>query len=128
MLPDYGLRWPDIIICAAAAAPLTFYAWTLVPAPAALAAGYMAFSVLAIALTDLRKFVIPDALSLPAIPLGLLAAYFADSGGWPAVQMHSLAAFAAAAALYLIRAAYRNLRGIEGLGMGDVKLAASAGA
>lgn len=129
MLQDYGLSRKDIVLCATAALPVAAYAWTLVPPLAALAAGYMGFSVLAIALVDQRKFTIPDALSLPAIPLGLVAAMIASPDDWRAVlQNHLAAAALAAGALYLVRLAYRNLRGIEGLGLGDVKLAAAAGA
>ncbi len=129
MLRDYGLGRRDIFFCAVAALPVAAYAWTLVPPPAALAAGYMAFTVLAIALVDHRKFIIPDALSLPAIPLGLVAALSAFPEDWRAIlQNHLAATVIAAGVFYLVRLAYRNMRGIEGLGLGDVKLAAAAGA
>ncbi|MGQ0486258.1 MAG: prepilin peptidase [Hyphomicrobiales bacterium] len=129
MLRQYGLSRKEIGLCAGAALPVAAYAWTLVPLPAALAAGYMGFTVLAIALVDHRKLIIPDALSLPAIPLGLVAALSAFPGDWRAVlQNHLAAAAIAAGVFFLVRIAYRNLRGIEGLGFGDVKLAAAAGA
>jgi leader peptidase (prepilin peptidase)/N-methyltransferase len=58
-----------------------------------------------------------------------VAALFASPDDWRAVlQNHLAAAAIAAGALYLVRLAYRNMRGIEGLGLGDVKLAAAAGA
>lgn len=129
MLRQYGLSRNDIILCAAAGLPIAAYAWTLVPPLAALAAGYMGFTVLAIAIADKRNFVIPDPLSLPAVPLGLAAAYFTFPDDWRGVLQNHLAAVAiAAGALYLVRLAYRHARGIEGLGLGDVKLAAAAGA
>jgi leader peptidase (prepilin peptidase) / N-methyltransferase len=129
MLRDYGLGRRDIFFCAVAALPVAAYAWTLVPPPAALAAGYMVLTVLLIALIDHRKFIIPDVLSLPAIPLGLMAAVSAFPEDWRAVlQNHLAAAALAAGVLYLVRLAYRNMRGIEGLGLGDVKLAAASGA
>lgn len=129
MLQRYGLSRKEIALCAAAALPVAAYAWTLVPPLAALAAGYMGFTVLAIALVDQRKFIIPDLLSLPAIPLGLAAAYLTFPQDWRVVlQNHLAAAAVAAGVLFLVRLAYRNMRGIEGLGLGDVKLAAAAGA
>jgi len=129
MLRQYGLSRNDIVLCAAAGLPIAAYAWTLVPPLAALAAGYMGFTVLAIALVDKRKFIIPDYLSLPAIPLGLAVAYFTFPDDWRGVlQNHLAAAAISAGALYLVRLAYRHTRGVEGLGLGDVKLAAAAGA
>ena len=129
MLQQYGLSRKDIALCGVAALPVAAYAWMLVPPLAALAAGYMGFTVLAIALADQRKFIIPDPLSLPAIPLGLMVAYLTYPEDWRAVlQNHAAAAVLAAAVLYLVRLAYRTIRGAEGLGLGDVKLAAGAGA
>lgn len=129
MLRQYGLSREEIVLCAGAALPVAGYAWTLVPPVAALAAGYMGFTVLAIALVDQRKFIIPDALSLPAIPLGLVAALSVFPEDWRGVlQNHLAAAAIAAGVFYVVRLAYRHLRGIEGLGLGDVKLAAAAGA
>ena len=128
MLRQYGLSRKEIALCAVAALPVAAYAWTLVPPVAALAAGYMGFTVLVIALVDQRKFIIPDALSLPAIPLGLVAALSVFPQDWRGIlQNHLAAAAIAAGVFYVVRLAYRNLRGVEGLGLGDVKLAAAAG-
>ncbi len=84
----------------------------------------------AISVSDARRFIVPDVLSLPAIPAGLLAS--GSFGGWYGsgiVNSENLVAMAlGAGALYGIRQAYAGLRGREGLGLGDVKLAAVAGA
>ena len=97
------------------------------------AAGFSAllfFLMAMILLTDLRAFIVPDVLSLPAIPLGILAnAMLAPAETVAAVVTESLAgAVIGAGVLYLLRAVYFRLRNIEGLGLGDVKLAAVAGA
>jgi leader peptidase (prepilin peptidase) / N-methyltransferase len=90
----------------------------------------LGWTMLAIAIADARRFIVPDVLSLPAIPAGLLVAYLLDDGYAtpPAVLDHCAAAVVAGAALYGIRFAYQVWRGREGLGLGDVKLAAAAGA
>jgi leader peptidase (prepilin peptidase) / N-methyltransferase len=92
--------------------------------------GYLVFTMAVIVLIDLRHFIIPDILSLPAIPLGLLANMsMSESGSWVAALQDSLlAAGVAAGVLFGLRAMYWKFRGVEGLGLGDVKLAAAAGA
>lgn len=86
--------------------------------------------MLAIAISDARRFIIPDILSLPAIPAGLLvSALFSGSGAMHATVLDHLAATVLAPALFLlIRYAYKLYRDREGLGLGDAKLAAAAGA
>ncbi len=86
--------------------------------------------MLAIAIEDARRLIVPDVLSLPAIPLGLIVA-----GGlsppdivWQTILTHISAMVIAGGGLLLIRVVYRRLRGFDGLGLGDVKLAAAGGA
>ena len=98
--------------------------------PLALAGAVLAAAMLAIAIVDRRSFLVPDWLSLPAVPLGILAAGslidpLADT---IAPAGHLVGAAVGALSLYLLAFAYRRLRGHEGLGLGDVKLAAVAGA
>lgn len=101
-------------------------------APAvALVSCLLGWSMLAVAVIDAQHFIIPDTLSLPAIPIGLLVARIIGSGASPgsdALLAHVAAAALGAGALYGVREAYRWWRGREGLGLGDVKLAAAAGA
>ena len=47
---------------------------------------------------------------------------------WPAVAFATLRAVVLAAVFLLIRSAYRWIRGRDGIGLGDVKLAGVAGA
>lgn len=86
--------------------------------------------MLAIAIEDARRFIVPDVLSLPAIPLGLIVA-----GGlsppdivWQTILTHISAMVIAGGGLFLVRVVYRRMRGYDGLGLGDVKLAAVGGA
>jgi leader peptidase (prepilin peptidase) / N-methyltransferase len=81
--------------------------------------------LLALGWIDLRTWLLPDVLTLPLVVLGLLAAL--------ALDPEDLADRAAAAAVgYLtlrtIGWVYERLRGREGLGQGDAKLLAAAGA
>jgi len=90
----------------------------------------LGWAMLAIAVSDMRRFLVPDVLSLPAIPLGLLASgWLAPDGSYDMVVLwHSAAAIFGALCLYLIAEIYQRVRGRSGLGLGDVKLAAVAGA
>jgi leader peptidase (prepilin peptidase) / N-methyltransferase len=90
----------------------------------------LGWTMLAIAVADARRFIVPDVLSVPAIPIGLLAAPLLDASRAPSSLMleHTGAMLLGAGALYTIRQGYERLRGREGLGLGDVKLAAVAGA
>jgi len=91
--------------------------------------GALGLSMLAIAWADARRYVVPNALSGGASVLGVIHAFVQspDSGFEAALMAFSRAAFAAGL-FYLVRIAYRRFRGRDGLGLGDVKLAAAAGA
>lgn len=97
---------------------------------AAVATGVLALIMALITLIDARHFLIPDLLSLPAIPLGAIANIAVFHGDdWAAGLTESvLGAVLAGGSFYLLRALWFRLRKMEGLGLGDVKLAAAAGA
>jgi len=97
---------------------------------AAVAGCVLGWVMLAIAIEDSRRFIVPDVLSLPMIPAGLCLAGVLDTHGtaYETVLMHFVAMVFGAGGLYGIRIAYLRARGVEGLGLGDVKLAAAAGA
>jgi len=88
----------------------------------------LALTALTIAAIDARRHIIPDGLSLLAFALGvasIAAAHRLDAFA-PIVDALTRAA-AMAALFWAFRAAYGALRGREGMGLGDVKLAAVAG-
>jgi leader peptidase (prepilin peptidase)/N-methyltransferase len=91
--------------------------------------GALGLFMMGIASADARRFIVPDTLSGGAFALGIAHGFVAsaDSGAEGALLALSRAALAAGL-LMLVRLAYRHLRGREGLGLGDVKLAAAAGA
>jgi leader peptidase (prepilin peptidase)/N-methyltransferase len=85
----------------------------------------LGWTLLALAWIDARTFLLPDALTLPLIVAGLLVTQAVDPA---ALADHAIAAVAGYGAFWLVGTAYRRSRGREGLGMGDAKLLAAAGA
>lgn len=117
-----GTFYPAIEIGAVAIA-----AWAAVETSGWLlwAGCFLGWVLLSLAVIDSRHFILPDELVLPLIPAGLMASWAID----PALLLHHLVgALAGYAAFSLTRAAYGRLRGREGLGLGDAKLMAAAGA
>jgi leader peptidase (prepilin peptidase) / N-methyltransferase len=95
--------------------------------PGILGAG-LALAMMAIAVVDARHFLIPNELVLSGLVLGLAAAA-AQPGRWVANVAGAAGRGLVVALLFLaFRTLYRQLRGREGIGLGDVKLAAVAGA
>jgi leader peptidase (prepilin peptidase)/N-methyltransferase len=90
----------------------------------------LGWTMLAIAASDAERFIVPDVLSLPSIPAGLVVTHFVmDANAASALVLeHCIAAAVGVAALYAVKQLYLFWRGREGLGLGDVKLAAVAGA
>ena len=86
----------------------------------------------AIAVSDARRFVIPDSLSAAALMLGLAhagaAAAVTGDAAWSAVAISTARAAAVASLFLALQRGYARLRGREGLGLGDVKLMGVAGA
>jgi leader peptidase (prepilin peptidase)/N-methyltransferase len=84
--------------------------------------------MLGIAFVDARRFFIPDELVLASLVLGLVHAAVAGSYEiGVALPMAALRGAAMALVFLAVRVGYRKLRGREGMGWGDVKLAAVAG-
>jgi leader peptidase (prepilin peptidase)/N-methyltransferase len=90
-----------------------------------LAACLFAWTLLVLAVIDWGHYILPDVLTLPLAAAGLLVAFCTDPASVPAHAVGALAGFLVFAA---VREAYRRLRGREGLGLGDAKLLAAAGA
>ena len=96
--------------------------------PGYLGAG-LALIAIAIAVIDARFFIIPNELSAAAFALALVhAASLAPHAIWAAVGIAVLRGAVLALLFLGLREAYRRLRGRDGIGLGDVKLAGVAGA
>jgi prepilin signal peptidase PulO-like enzyme (type II secretory pathway) len=81
--------------------------------------------VLIIIRTDLGTLTIPDEASLAVAAMGLIDVYLRQDGGSLISDTTTglTRGFVAFSLFYLVKVAYRSLRGQEGLGFGDVKLA-----
>jgi leader peptidase (prepilin peptidase) / N-methyltransferase len=99
---------------------------------AALASGWLlwascllGWTLLALAATDIRYFLLPDFLTLPLVVAGLVVAAVSDGA-----EIVPSAVGAAAGFLFvaILRQLYWLLRRREGIGLGDAKLLAAAGA
>ena len=85
----------------------------------------LGWALLALGAMDLRDFILADALTLPLIAAGLGVAYLLNS---ELAVWHLAGAGAGLALIVGVGLAYKQLRGREGLGFGDAKLMAAAGA
>jgi leader peptidase (prepilin peptidase) / N-methyltransferase len=88
----------------------------------------LAVLMIAIAFVDARRFIIPDELTAAAMALGFLHAALQASGSIvEALANAALRGAILAFAFLTLRILYRRLRGRDGIGLGDVKLAGVAG-
>jgi len=100
----------------------------LLPDARGVAGGGLALLMIAIAVIDARRFIIPDELSVAALALGFVHAALWDSDGiLPALAVAALRGAVLGACFWGLRIAYARMRGREGIGLGDVKLAGVAG-
>jgi leader peptidase (prepilin peptidase)/N-methyltransferase len=90
--------------------------------------GVFIAGLIAIAFIDLDYFVIPDVMSLPAIPLGVLVTYAAGHATGVTVEDSIFGALAGAGVIVAIIVVYGALTGREGMGGGDWKLLGAIGA
>jgi leader peptidase (prepilin peptidase)/N-methyltransferase len=112
-----GIELAALAVAASAAAVLS--GWVLW---VSLALGW---TLLALAAIDLRHHLLPDRLTLPLIPGGLATAYFVAP---ERLALHAIGVAAGFIAFAGIAWAYRLVRRRSGLGLGDAKLLAAAGA
>lgn len=106
-----------------------FASLAIAPGAEGLYGAFLAALMLAIAANDARHYRIPNELTAAAFALALLraGAFLPDVGAeallWPLTR-----AAATGVPLLLLMVLYRGWRGRDGLGLGDVKLAAVCGA
>jgi leader peptidase (prepilin peptidase) / N-methyltransferase len=115
----------SVIVAAASCAVLAGWAhtvmgWTFV---FAITLG-LAWALLTLAAIDVLAFRLPDVLTLPLIAAGLLVSLVVTKDIWA----HIAGAIIGYCVFAAIGWAFARVRGHEGLGLGDAKLAAAAGA
>jgi leader peptidase (prepilin peptidase)/N-methyltransferase len=78
---------------------------------------------------DARTYLLPDSITWGAVASGFLAALVLNpSDPMLGIELAIARAIGTSFALALLRWSYTCIRGIEGLGLGDVKLSAAVGA
>jgi leader peptidase (prepilin peptidase)/N-methyltransferase len=85
----------------------------------------LGWGLLALGWIDARTRLLPDALTLPLLALGLMATAWMSPED---IAENALAAAVGVTLFLVVAAAYRRLRGRDGLGVGDAKLMGVAGA
>jgi leader peptidase (prepilin peptidase)/N-methyltransferase len=116
------LRYPAVEAAAGAMAALGLALYGLTP----VAAEVVVFAWLstALALIDLEHQILPDVMTYPSIVFGLVFSWF---GGVTSFVDSVAGALVGAALPTVVILLYRWLRGIEGMGWGDVKYLAAIG-
>jgi leader peptidase (prepilin peptidase)/N-methyltransferase len=120
-----GLFYPAVELAAVMVALSTLI---IVPEEAVTTVAFsliLGWMLLTLALIDARHYLLPDALTLPLIGMGLLSAWALTPSR---LSDHCIGALAGYLGLSAIAEIYRRLRGRAGLGGGDAKLMAAAGA
>jgi len=122
------MRTVEIIVLAGVAAGGIAASLMLVPDWRGVAGAGLAVLMVAIAGVDARRFIIPDELTATALALGLVYAVIGETDELvQALAWSALRGAVPALAFLGVRAVYGRLRGREGIGLGDVKLAGVAG-
>lgn len=114
-----------VLIPAALALAVGLLSAALLPADKVAVGCLLGWVLLALAVIDQRHMVLPDELTLPLAGLGLAGAWLDDPAALPAHAAGAVLGFLCFAAVGLL---YRRWRGCDGLGLGDAKLLAAAGA
>lgn len=117
-----GWFYPNIEVAALAVA---LWASTVVSGPLLWVTCVLGWMLMTLAVIDIRHMILPNVLTLPLLAIGLAVAAWLDEAR---VAEHVVGAIAGFAVFWTIAIAYRMLRGREGLGLGDAKLLAAAGA
>jgi leader peptidase (prepilin peptidase) / N-methyltransferase len=120
---------PNMGIVLGGAAGIAVISLASLPWQEAIASIVLGTLMLAGADIDARTYLLPDTVTFGTIGSGILVAPLFDPGNpWLAIGAGAGRALGAAGILALVRQGYSAARGREGLGFGDVKLAAGIGA
>ena len=117
-----SVRYPLVEVAAGAFAVLALWRWGI--SLVAVEVVIFAWISLVLGLIDLDFQILPDVLTYPSILLGFTASWF---GGYTWWLDSGLGAVIGAALPIMVIVLYRLLRGIEGMGWGDVKYLAAIG-
>lgn len=115
-------RYPIVELATGALAALCL--WRFGPTPEALVTFALLAAMLAVALIDSEHMIIPDAISLGFLVLGLALAPFTG----PGIVGALLGVLAGGGLLLAVGWAWEKARGVEAMGGGDIKLMAAVGA
>ncbi len=118
-----SLRYPTIELLTALLSVTVV--WHFGATPAAAGALIFIWTLIAAAAIDIERYLLPDALTLPLLWLGLL---FNAWGTYVPLQQAVIGAVAGYLVLWLVFHGFRLCTGKEGLGHGDFKLLACLGA
>ncbi|MBA4228133.1 MAG: prepilin peptidase [Hyphomonas sp.] len=124
--PGEKVAGPRPVLAGIAGALVTVAGMPLLPESALLLCFTICFGwlLLALALIDLRSYLLPDGLNLAVFLLGgvMVALLRPEAWAW-----HLAGAAAGFGLLWLVEITYLRLRGIHGLGRGDTKLLGAIG-
>jgi leader peptidase (prepilin peptidase) / N-methyltransferase len=117
-----GIVYPivEVVTAVLFAGGVVIYGWTPLLAVRLL----FACAMIVLFVIDLQHRILPNVITVPGIVAGLLFSAVLPPG-WLASLV---GAIAGGGALFLIAEVYYRVRGVEGLGMGDVKMLAMIGA
>lgn len=130
----YAPKGPLLIVCSL---PTLATLWAIVTVPAFALPGtlVMGWTLITLAVIDARTYVLPDCLTLPLIAGGVFHTVLINTSDFtgpedrlPAMLDSILAAALGYAFMASTALVFKRLRGKEGLGLGDAKLLAGAGA
>lgn len=118
-----GIRYPIVELLAGIAA---WYGTTQFgPTLQALAAVVFVWATIALAFVDQDTGFLPDSITLPLLWFGLLVNL---SGTFVPLQEAVIGAAAGYLSLWSVNAAFKLIRGVDGMGIGDFKMTAAVGA
>jgi leader peptidase (prepilin peptidase)/N-methyltransferase len=120
---------PNFVILVFGSSAAALLSFVFLPWPLAIASTFLAILMIAGADVDARTLLLPDVVTYGAVVCGIIAALVLDpTNPWLSIGAAILRATGTSLLLALLRKTYSGLRGFEGLGFGDVKLAAAVGA
>lgn len=120
---------PNPAVLVGGTAAIVAVSVAMLPLPAAVASSVLGGLMISGAEVDARTLLLPDLVTFGAVGSGIIAAAALEPDDpWRAVALATARACGTACALGLLQWCYARLRAREGIGLGDVKLAAAVGA